>query len=139
MTTIDPTAPVHRYLAALADRDWEALASTLHRDVVRVGPWHDTYRGVDTYVAFLADVIAGLVGYHLEIKRVTSTPYGAVVELSETATLDGVPTCTDEALVFEVSDERICKISVYIQTDAGEATKHPDAGARRRDRLGDRR
>jgi ketosteroid isomerase-like protein len=115
-TAADTAAPVRRYLEALATRDWAALRETLHDDVVRVGPWHDTYRGADAYVRFLAEVIADLVDYHLEVTRVASTPYGAVVELNETVTLDGVPTRTDEAVVFEVSDSLISSVSVYLQT-----------------------
>lgn len=112
---------VDAYLGAIARHDWEALAATLAPDVVRIGPFGDTYEGRDAYVAFLADLMPRLPGYRLEVHRVVRTDGGhvAVAELSETVTVDGTPLETPESLVFDLdATGRIRRVAVYIQRAA---------------------
>jgi ketosteroid isomerase-like protein len=103
---------VERYLDALTRHDWAALRECLQDDVVRVGPYNDEYRGRDAYVEFLAAVMPSLPGYALEIHRVTYVDGRAYAELSETVAGER----TDEALLFEIDDDRITRVDVYIKT-----------------------
>ena len=43
MGTKDAGTVVERYLERLVAHDWEAMAACLAEDVVRVGPFGDTY------------------------------------------------------------------------------------------------
>lgn len=106
------------YLGAIASHDWAALADTLAADVVRVGPYGDTYEGRDAYVGFLAGLMPRLPGYRLEVHRVVRDEAArvAVVELAETVTVDGSPLVTPESLVFDLDESgRIRRVAVYIQ------------------------
>ena len=104
---------VERYLDALTGHDWDALRQCLADDVVRVGPYNDEYRGRDAYVDFLAGLMPKLPGYSMEVTRVTYVDRLAFAELAETV----AGTRTDEALVFEVTDDdRIARIDVFIKT-----------------------
>jgi len=104
---------VERYLDALTGHDWDALRECLSDDVVRVGPYNDEYRGRDAYVDFLAGLMPKLPGYSMEVTRVTYVDRLAFAELAETV----AGTRTDEALVFEVTDDdRIARIDVFIKT-----------------------
>jgi len=106
---------VERYLDALTGHDWDALRQCLADDVVRVGPYNDEYRGRDAYVDFLAGLMPKLPGYSMEVTRVTYVDRLAFAELAETV----AGTRTDEALVFEVTDDdRIERIDVFIKTVA---------------------
>jgi len=106
---------VERYLDALTGHDWDALRQCLADDVIRVGPYNDEYRGRDAYVDFLAGLMPKLPGYSMEVTRVTYVDRLAFAELAETV----AGTRTDEALVFEVTDDdRIERIDVFIKTVA---------------------
>ena len=48
------------------------------------------------------------------------------VELRETVEVDGEPLLTHECLVFDVVEDRIARVAIYIRQD----TKSPGAGAR---------
>ena len=106
------TGVVERYLEALTSHDWDGLRDCLSDDVVRVGPYNDEYLGADAYVAFLSALMPTLPDYSMDVARVTYVDDRAYVELAET--VGGVR--TDEALVFEISDERIVRVDVYIKT-----------------------
>src|SRR5215469_10243494 len=107
---------VERYLEAVVAHDWETLAACLTEDVVRVGPFGDTYTPRDPYVAFLAGLMPSLPGYSMRVDRVVYAGDVAVAELSETVELDGTPVETPEALVFDLAgDGRIARIGIYIQ------------------------
>lgn len=103
---------VERYLEALTSHDWDALRGCLADDVVRIGPFNDEYRGADVYVRFLRELMPTLPGYSMDISRITYTVGLAFAELSET--VGGVR--TDEALVFELSGDRIVRVDVFIKT-----------------------
>jgi ketosteroid isomerase-like protein len=105
---------VDRYLEALTRHDWTALRACLHGDVVRIGPYHDEYRGADEYVAFLAALMPTLPGYSMDVSRVTYTSEVALAELAET--VGGVR--TEEAIVFEVDGDVITRVDVFIKTKA---------------------
>lgn len=112
---------VTAYLGAIARHDWDALAATLAPDVVRVGPYGDTYEGREAYVGFLAGLVPRLEGYRLDVHRVVHDPGAgvAVAELSETVTIDGSPLVTPESLVFDLDDAgRIRRVAIYIQRAA---------------------
>jgi hypothetical protein len=57
-----------------------------------------------------------LPGYSMDVARVTYVDDRAYVELTET--VGGAR--TDEALVFEVSDDHIVRVDVYIKTSPSE-------------------
>jgi ketosteroid isomerase-like protein len=112
----DTSAVVVRYLDRMVAHDWEAMAACLAEDVVRVGPFGDTYTPRDTYVAFLSDLMPALPGYSMRIDRVQSIGPTVLVELTEIVEIDGSPLETPEALVFDLDDEdRIAHIAIYIQ------------------------
>ena len=101
--------------------DWAGVTDCLAHDVVRVGPFGDTYSPRDRYVTFLAELLPQLSNYSMKVARVT---YGdsraiAVAELSETMDVDGAPLETPEALVFDLDTAgQITRIAVYIQRRA---------------------
>lgn len=109
---------VERYLDAIVGCDWDALRACLVEDVVRVGPFGDTYTGRDAYLAFLADVMPRLHGYEMRIDRITYAGAVALAELSETIDVDGQRRRTPEALVFDLdeADGRIRRVEIYMQT-----------------------
>lgn len=92
------------------------MCECLADDVVRVGPFGDTYEGKDDYVAFLSGLMPTLEGYSMRIGRLMADGPFAVAELGETVELGGVRVHTPEALVFDFDAEgRISHISIYIQ------------------------
>jgi ketosteroid isomerase-like protein len=106
------TQVVERYLDALTRHDWSTLRECLRDDVVRVGPYNDEYRGRDAYVEFLSALMPTLPGYSMDVHRVTYVDGRGYAELCETVA--GVR--TDEAIVFEILDDRIARVDVYIKT-----------------------
>ncbi len=107
---------VARYLDRLVAHDWAAMAQCLAQDVVRVGPFGDTYTPRDAYVAFLSKLMPALPGYSMRIDRVVSHGSTVWVELTEVVEISGAPLETPEALVFDLDDDgRIAHISIYIQ------------------------
>ncbi len=114
--TTNAAAVVERYLDRLVAHDWGAMAACLADDVVRVGPFGDTYTPRDRYVAFLTDLMPALPGYSMRMDRVLSTGRTVLVELTEVVDIGGSPLETPEALVFDLDeDNRIAHISIYIQ------------------------
>jgi hypothetical protein len=110
---------VERYLETLVAHDWVAMGACVSKSVQRTGPFRDVYRGRDAYVEFLAGLMPTLPGYRMDVARVTYTSDGrrAFAELSETVEMDGLPTRTPEALVFELDDDGLIeRIDIYIQT-----------------------
>lgn len=112
-----PSGLVEKYLDAVVSHDWEALADCVTEDVVRVGPFGDTYTPRERYVAFLAELMPSLPGYSMEVERVVYAGGTAFAQLSETVEIDGRPVVTPETLVFDfdVSSGRIARIGIYIQ------------------------
>jgi ketosteroid isomerase-like protein len=116
MATEDTGTVVERYLDRLVAHDWDAMAACLAEDVVRVGPFGDTYTPRDTYVAFLTALMPALPGYSMRIDRVVSSGPTVLVELTEIVDIGGSPLETPEALVFDLDDDgRIAHITIYIQ------------------------
>jgi hypothetical protein len=114
MTTI-----VETYLEKMVAHDFEAMAECLAENVVRVGPYGDTYTPREPYVAMLSALMPSLPGYGMEISRVSElvTDRLVLVELSETVEVGGAALVTPEALVFELDESGlISHISIYIQT-----------------------
>jgi ketosteroid isomerase-like protein len=112
----DTSAVVVRYLERMVAHDWKAMAACLAEDVVRVGPFGDTYTPKDPYVAFIAGLMPALPGYSMRIDRVQSIGHTVLVELTEIVEIDGSPLETPEALVFDLDDEGlIAHIAIYIQ------------------------
>src|SRR5262249_12742756 len=106
---------VRRYLFALGAHDWAELASTLAPDVHRIGPYNDVYDGRDAYTAFLAQTLATLEGYQLDVARVLASGSTVAVELAETVDAEGGRLRTDEVVVFDVGGAGIEKVAVYLQ------------------------
>jgi ketosteroid isomerase-like protein len=109
---------VATYLQKMVAHDFEAMAACLAEDVVRVGPYGDTYRPRAPYVAMLTQLMPSLPGYSMAIARVMVVDdRRVVVELSETVEIDGAPLLTPEVLVFDLNDDGlIAHIAIYIQT-----------------------
>lgn len=114
----DPAGTARRYLEAVASHDWGTAASCLAEDVERHGPFGDTYRGRDPYMAYLRQVMPSLSGYCMHIERVVSDAEGrvALAQLNETVDMEGKPTVTSESLVFDLDDAGLIRsIRIYIQ------------------------
>jgi hypothetical protein len=110
------TGVVEGYLAAVATQDWNGLRAAVRDDIVRVGPYGDTYTGVESYVAFLSALMPTLPGYAMEISRVTYVDEGrrAFAELSETVEIEGRSTVTPEVLVFDLDESGlIARVEIY--------------------------
>ena len=115
MTEAGPDV-VRRYLERMVAHDWDAMAACLADEVVRVGPFGDTYTPKDPYVRFLAELMPALPGYAMRIDRVMGVGATVVVQLTETVEIDGKPLETPEALVFDLDAAgRIAYIAIYIQ------------------------
>ena len=126
MTPIDPTGPatavVTRYLDSIVAHDWDSVRACVADDVVRVGPFGDTYTGREAYVGFLEGLMPTLEEYSMRVDRVEASGTLVVAELTETMTIDAKMVATPEALVFDLDDEgRISYISIYIQTPVPRA------------------
>jgi ketosteroid isomerase-like protein len=112
----DRSEVVQRYLARLVVHDWPSVAACLAPDVVRVGPFGDTYTRREPYVAFLADLMPALPGYSMRVDRIVGLGSTVVVELTEVVEVGGSALETPEALVFDLDDDnRIAHIAIYIQ------------------------
>lgn len=120
-----------RYFDALQRHDWPTLSDCLAADVRRTGPYLDVIEGREAYVGFLARVMPSLPGYRLVVSRVRRLDDGAaLVELSETTDVDGVPTEFPEALLFEFDAAgRIRFVDVYLKDPSGPSRR---AGAKPR-------
>ncbi len=112
---------VERYLAGLANHDWEAVAATLAPDVERMGPYRDAYHGRETYTAFLAETIDALSGYQLAVDRVLVDGGAVVVELRETVDDRDARLETCETVVFDTRLGLISRVAVYLQTSERRA------------------
>jgi limonene-1,2-epoxide hydrolase len=108
---------VERFLAAMVAHDWETMGACVTDDVVRVGPYGDTYRGRADYVAFIASLLPTLPGYRMDVSRVVYAEGGrvATAELSETIDAPSGPLRTPESLVFDIDAGLIGHIAIYIQ------------------------
>jgi ketosteroid isomerase-like protein len=116
--SLPATDVVERFLDRMVAHDWAGVTNCLAPDVVRVGPFGDTYSPRDRYVAFLAELMPQLPNYSMKVTRVaySDAVAVAVAELSETMDVDGAPLETPEALVFDLdADGQIARIAVYIQ------------------------
>jgi ketosteroid isomerase-like protein len=107
---------VERYLDRIVAHDWDAMAACVTDDVVRIGPFGDTYRGKEDYVAFLSALMPTLEGYSMRIDRVVAEGRFALAELTETVEMGGTSIETPEALVFDLDESGlISHIAIYIQ------------------------
>ena len=107
---------VEGYLAAVAAQDWDGVRAAVADDVVRIGPYGDTYAGRDAYVEFLTALMPTLPGYSMEVTRITYVDSGqrAFAELSETVSVEGAPLVTAEVLVFDLDRTgRIARIEIF--------------------------
>jgi limonene-1,2-epoxide hydrolase len=113
-------ALAERYLRAVAAQDWSTVEAAVAPDVVRLGPFGDDVEGSAPYLAFLQRTMPALPGYRLDIDAVTETGRGRVfVELRETVTVDGAALLTHECLVFDVVEDRVARVAIYIRQDGG--------------------
>ncbi|MFL6239373.1 MAG: nuclear transport factor 2 family protein [Actinomycetes bacterium] len=111
------TDVIERYLKAIAAHDWTTLADTLTPDVVRTGPFFDVFEGSDNYLGFITKLMPTLPNYSMQVERVSYVDGGtrAYAELSETLDVDGKPHTTPEVLTFDIDDDRIARIDIYIK------------------------
>jgi ketosteroid isomerase-like protein len=112
---------VERYLRSLVDHDWDALDACLADDVVRIGPFGDTYEPKAPYMAFITKLMPSLEGYDMRVDRIVDSGDVVVAELTETVEIGGTVYVTPEALIFGLdSDGLIAKVDIFIKT-LGEA------------------
>jgi ketosteroid isomerase-like protein len=110
------TGVVERYLRAVADHDWSTLSDCLAEDVVRIGPFGDTYTPKAPYVAFLEELMPSLEGYSMDVERIVDAGPVILAELTETVEMAGKVYVTPEALVFDLdADGRIAKVDIFIK------------------------
>jgi limonene-1,2-epoxide hydrolase len=117
-TTVAEVDVVERFLSCMTAHDWHGLRACVTDDVVRVGPYGDTYRGRDDYVAFISGLLPTLASYEMKVHRVVYTTDDRVgtAELSETVEVDGRVVVTPESLVFDIDDRGlIAHLAVYVQ------------------------
>jgi ketosteroid isomerase-like protein len=117
-TTVAAVDVVERFLSCMTGHDWDGLGACVTDDVVRVGPYGDTFRGRDAYMAFVSGLLPKLASYEMDVHRVVYTADGRVgtAELSETVEVDGRVVVTPESLVFDIDGHgRIAHLAVYIQ------------------------
>jgi len=116
ITEVEMGSVVERYLRALVDHDWVALAECMADDVVRVGPFGDTYTPKGPYVTFLEELMPSLEGYSMKVDRIVEAGSVVVAELTETLEIGGKVHVTPEALVFDLdADGRIAKVDIFIK------------------------
>jgi hypothetical protein len=114
---------LRRYLDALARQDWDALSGTLAEDVKRTGPYLDVVEGRKAYTEFLSRVVPTLPEWRLDVSRIRALDDGAaLVELSETLAVNGVPTRYPEALIFDFDEAGLIRrVDIFIkQPPTGE-------------------
>jgi SnoaL-like domain len=112
----DPLSVVLRYLDRMVAHDWEAMAECLHPDVIRVGPFGDTYTPRRPYVEYLASLLPTLINYDLTIARTVTRDSVVMVQLAETMELHGSMDVTQEVLVFDAdATGLITRIDIFIQ------------------------
>ncbi len=113
---VNAESVIRRYLDCMVAHDWETMAECLDPDVVRVGPFGDTYSQRAPYVDFLASLLPTLISYNLTVSRVLSSGSLVIVELTESMELNGSMDVTREVLLFETNDGNlITRIDIFIQ------------------------
>jgi SnoaL-like domain len=118
--TLDPESLVRTYLDRLVRHDWTAVTECLHPQVIRVGPFADTYTPRDRYVDFLSTLMPSLVNYRMDIGRFAIRDSVVFVQLSESMEIAGSQDVTHEALVFDTDDSGlITRIEIFIQRPPG--------------------
>ncbi len=111
-----PQNVVLHYLDCLVAHDWTAVAECLHPEVVRVGPFGDTYTPREIYVEFLSDLLPILLNYSMAIERVWVDGPVVIVQLTESMEIRGSMDATREVLVFTIDDAGlISRIEIFIQ------------------------
>jgi len=121
---------VEKYLSCMAAHDWDGLAATITDDgLTREGPFCDRIEGKQPYVEYLRNIISSLENYRVDVHRISHvSDRVSFVELSETFTVDDVPTTYPECILFERNaDGLICHVSVFIKQPGDQG---PVAGAR---------
>jgi hypothetical protein len=113
----DSSEMLERYFDALRAQDWPALAGCLSADIHRTGPYLDDVRGRQPYVDFLSKVLPSLSNYELEVSRIRElAPRSAIVELSETADVDGERKRFPEAMLVDFDTQGlISRIDIYFK------------------------
>jgi SnoaL-like domain len=107
---------VDRYLRAIVEHDWESLDGCLAENVVRIGPFGDTYHPKRPYVEFISKLMPTLGGYSMKVDRIVEHREVVVAELTETVEIGGSVFVTPEALIFDLNSEGlISKIDIFIK------------------------
>ena len=116
----EPEQVVLHYLDRMVAHDWTGLTECLHPEVVRVGPFGDTYAPRRPYVDFLSSLLPTLTNYSLTIGRTVTQDSVVMVQLSESMEIGGSRDETHEVLVFETDPAGlITRIDIFIQRAAG--------------------
>jgi hypothetical protein len=107
---------VQRYLDCVVRQDWSGAEVLLSPEVVRIGPFGDTFTPREPYLAHLAEVMPTLQGYSMQIYRVVAAGRIVLAELSETVEVDGRQVTTPEVIVFDLdTGGLITRVAIYLQ------------------------
>jgi predicted ester cyclase len=110
------TELVERYLRSVVEHDWETFASCVSEDVVRVGPFGDTYTPKAPYVEYISELMPSFGGYSMQVDRIVAAGEGVLALLTETLEIGGTVHVTPEAIVFGLDvDGLISTIDIYIK------------------------
>jgi hypothetical protein len=117
---------VDDYLAAITNKDWAGLSSTLADVFERIGPYRDVVGSKDEYVKFLERVVTPLEEYQVRAVRVAPSESVVFAEVVESF-VHGERMDVPEVLVFDLApDGLISRVQVYMMHE-GEP---PVPGAR---------
>jgi ketosteroid isomerase-like protein len=107
---------VERYLKAVVEHDWVSLGECMTEDVVRIGPFGDTFTPKKPYIEFLEKLMPSLEGYSMEVERIIDAGSVILAELTETVEMGGKVHVTPESLVFDIDqDGLITKVDIFIK------------------------
>lgn len=106
---------VDAYFAAMEAHDWAALRSCLADDFTREGPYEEhRFPDPDGYVAFLADLLPTLRDHSVTVTRSVRAGDVAVVDATESLTLDGEGRTVRVCAVFDLDAAgRIARVEVF--------------------------
>lgn len=109
---------IDKYLTAIVAHDWDTVRAVVAEDVVRIGPYGETFEGRGPYVDYLAGLMPHLEDYSMQRRAVSCAEGGrrAFAELSEHVTMNGKATVTDEVLVFDINGAGLIqRVEIYMR------------------------
>jgi len=119
----NPSEVVEQYLKAVVSHDWDSFSECLAEDIVRIGPFGDTYTPKAPYVEYISKLMPSLGGYSMQVDQIVESGDVVLAQLTETVEIGGTVHVTPEALVFTFdANGLISKIDIFIKR-LGDAPK----------------